>query len=898
MKRLAAWTLPLLAAAQAHAQELPASPAVEQSSAISEQEVLLFEVTLDGGTLTEALQVYEMGGGLALPVGELARLLDLNIEVRPRDRQIVGTIGSGQRPLLVDIASGTARIDTRNVSLKPGDAVAGLTDIYLSVKLIEQLLPLRVAVDNEGLVIALSATEQLPIQARLERLGRLRELSPDVDSREEVYFIGSAPALWSMPAFDVAADASLEATAPQFRRRYDVRFGADALYTNLQGYVGSDAKGRPITSRFLFERRDLDGDLLGPVGATRFSFGDVYTPSLAIGARSIGGRGVTLSTAPLQQTSVFDRVDLRGELPIGFDVELYINDVLRGGQQTPVQGRYEFLDVPLVRGLNVIRIVSYGPRGERFEDTRVVNVAGGALPKGEATFEFGVVEQETPLIDLRRKDGVAPAPGVGELRVSAGVAYGLTEKMTVIGGAALFTPGLAGERKLGTLGLRTSLLGYAVQLDGAYDDAGGHGLSIGAAGTPLGVSTIVRHAEYRNGFVDESLAAGTGGAATIRHTELTADFSVGPVIGYTFPFSLRAQRDEFADGRTALVGGLRLSTTTSKLLLSGGLDYALTTTPGLGSVDRLTGTVAASTFSQATWDLRATLDYEVLPSTRLRAFTATADRDLSERLAIRFGAGRAFVGDNDMTFQAATIVRLPFADLSLSGEYTTPRDDWRIGLQLAFGLVFDPGHRRYALARPGAATGGSAAIQAFIDRDADDRFDPGADEPVANIVASTGAGEVSTGSDGQALVTGLGYGATARLQVNLDGLDNPYVTAPPQVIEFVPRAGVVATVPYPLKPVGEVLARVQYRDANGRMTGVSAVDVRLTDAAGKTTNAATEFDGTVLFERLAAGRYRLELDPRQAERLGMRLSGPIEFTGAPDGGFVPDIVATVEFEKR
>lgn len=897
MKRWAALTLPLLAAAQAYAQEAPPAAAVNAPpvDALAEAEVLLFEVTLDRGTLSDSLQAYSLDGNVLLPMGELGRLLDLALEVRPRERQIIGRVL--QRPLLLDIASRTARVDTRSLEIGPGDAVAGLTDIYLSAKLIERLLPLRVAVDNEGLIIALTATEQLPIQAKLERLNRLRGLRPDVETSEDVLWVESTPGMLSVPAFDVALDTSLESAEPQFRRRYDVRVGADVLYTGFQGYVGSDERGRPSTSRFVFERRDREGDLLGPVGATQFAVGDVYTPSLAVGARSVGGRGVTLSTAPLEQTSVFDRVDLRGELPIGFDVELYINDILRSGQQTPVQGRYEFLDVPLVRGVNVIRIVSYGPRGERFEETRVINVAGGALPQGKFTVDVGVVQQDKPLIDLRR-GGRLVGGGEGELRASLGVAYGLTAGTTLLAGAAQFTPREGPERRLGTVGIRTSLAGFAMQIDGAYDDDGGKAIALGAAGTLLGVSSVVRHAEYRGGFVDEALPTGGDSMGLRRHSEATMDFSVGPVVGLTFPVSLRAQRDEFADGRVATIGGLRFSSSTSNVLFSAGFDVDVTQIPDARNLERLVGNFAASTFAGGVWQLRGTVDYEILPSFDIRAVALTVDRDLSDRASLRFGIGHAFGADDDnTTLQAASVFRLPFADLSLASEYTTPTDDWRVALQMAFGLVFDPFRRQYDMTRPGAGVGGNAALQAFIDRDANDRYDPQIDEPVANVRISAGRNDVTTDEEGRALLPALGYAVTTRLRLDLDGIDNPYVSSPPQTVEFMPRPGSVARIYYPLRPVGEVLARVQFRDAGGRLTGLSAVKVRAVRDGAEPVEASTEFDGTVVFDRLPAGRYRLELDPEQSARLAMKLTAPITFEIASDGGFVPDVIATVIFDR-
>ena len=77
---------------------------------------------------------------------------------------------------------------------------------------------------------------------------------------------------------------------------------------------------------------------------------------------------------------MFGWIDLRGELPLGYDVERYVNDILRSGQSTPVQGRYEFRDVPLVRGVNVIRVVAYDPRGERSEEVKDQN--GGITTPG------------------------------------------------------------------------------------------------------------------------------------------------------------------------------------------------------------------------------------------------------------------------------------------------------------------------------------------------------------------------------------------------------------------------------------------------------------------------------------------------------------------------------------
>ena len=96
---------------------------------------------------------------------------------------------------------------------------------------------------------------------------------------------------------------------------------------------------------------------------------------------------------------------------------------------------------------------------------------------------------------------------------------------------------------------------------------------------------------------------------------------------------------------------------------------------------------------------------------------------------------------------------------------------------------------------------------------------------------------------------------------------------------------------------GEVMARILYVQPDGRLVGLSAVHVRIAREGGEPVEGTTEFDGSVAFEALPAGTYRLELDPDQARRLHMRLKSPVSFTVSPDGGYLADVEAQVVFDK-
>ena len=238
------------------------------------------------------------------------------------------------------------------------------------------------------------------------------------------------------------------------------------------------------------------------------------------------------------------------------------------------------------------------------------------------------------------------------------------------------------------------------------------------------------------------------------------------------------------------------------------------------------------------------------------------------------------------------MLRLRIADIALTGDYTTRRDDWRVSLQVSFGALFDPGRRRYVATLPGAAAGASAALHAFIDADGDGRFGPG-DQPAPNVAVEGGLGRAVTAADGRALVTGLGVAPTQQVRVDITDVDSLYLVAPPPSVAFEPRAGQVLAIPYPLQPAGEVYVRVFLRRAEGE-SGLSALRIQLVRTGRPPLAGTSEFDGSVVFSGVPPGTYQLVIDPEQATRLHMRFSHPVTLSVAADE--VIEVAAEVVFE--
>lgn len=903
--------LALAAAGNSGAPEGPvapaqsAEPAREAGSAASAlpvpafgNDLLLFSVQLDGTTISEALTAYGDPADPLLPLGELSRLLEIPLDIDVGNGVASGRIGEGQRPITIDLKSGQALIGGKVVALIPPDSLITETDIYLRASLVAKLLPLRITPLADEMILTLEATEKLPLQAQRERLARMAGLAGAPEQQDEALRVAT-PYRWvGAPAFDFTSELGYNSEGGtrggRAVTRFEGRVAADLLQTGFSAWLATDDQGKPSSARVAFTRRSEDGHLLGALGGTSASAGDVFTPPQVVGARSLGGAGFVFSSQRLDEASVFQRINLRGELPLGYDAELYVNDTLRSAQRgATAQGRYEFNDIPLVRGRNALRVVLYGPRGERLERTRVINVGGGQLAAGKTTVDLGVVAQDRTLIDLSDANLSGFAKGKGDLRATFNIAHGISEKLTVAAGLSRFTDFGGASHTMGTIGTRTSLMGLAVQADLASDFGKGRAVSLGLAGRIKGVSFLGRHVEYGGGFADEANMLFDPGRAMRRYSEVVFDLAVPLPGSIGLPVSGRFERAEFTDGGQSLSARARTTANVGQTLLAIGADYSRRTQGGFSDT-RINANLGAMRLIDYKWQLRATADFRLSPGTRLDTLGFAADRAIGERYSLRLGATRNFAG-RDTALQAGFTARLPMATATLGGDWSTSQNRWRVGIQLNFGIARDPLKGRYRMTPPGPANGASAALLAFIDANANGTRDAGEDA-VPGVVIQGGGLKVATDAQGRAFVTGLGDGTTTSLRADVSGADTMFVAPPPQTIQFAARAGNVAQINYPLVPTSELVARIRFRGREGALSGLSAVKLRLVSAKGVVVQGMTEFDGTAVFDEVKPGRYALEIDPEQAVRLGMHLKEPVFVTVGADGRSI-DAAGEVAFNQ-
>jgi hypothetical protein len=858
-------------------------PIVDRPPLFSPDDLLLFEVHAAGETLSDGLGAYSSRAGVFVPLGELSRLLDLAIVVDPSRRRAEGWVASEDNRFRLDLDSRQVRAADKDFSLSATDAAFQGDEIYVRLDLLQRILPLDAKADLGDLTLTLTPRISLPFQDRLTR-ARRRIGPAGGPGQEAVTTLVTPYEAFTAPSIDINLSAGAGNHQPHRTGVYEVRAAGDLAWTGLQVFAGSDSDWRLNTLRVLATRKDPDGRIAGPFGATLASAGDTFSPTLALGARSVGGRGVAITSAPLEQLNVFDRVDLRGELPLGFEVELYVNEVLRAAQSQPIQGRYEFLQVSLAYGQNVVRLVFYGPHGERREEVRRVNVGGGQLAKGQTVYSFGAVQEGAPLFDVDGEVAPAKVAGQGQWRIAGNLSHGISASTTVSAGVSQYTPRPDDTRRVATLGVATSVGGYALQLDTAGDDAGGAAAAVGLAGRVGSASLVARHSEYAGGFIDEVQPAALGAVTALRrNTTFYADL-VARLGKADLPLSLRLGRDQFVNGERRIQVNARLSQVLGRYLISSAWDYQRVSGGAAARNEMFTGALDASVLTGGAWQMRGGLAYELAPTARLKAAVVSADRQTAERSALHLSLGHGFE-DGQTTVQAAQTWRLRPMDLSLAASYTSGIDDFRVGLQINLGLTFDPLRGRYRALGPGAASGGAVAVQSFVDSNGDGRRQAG-ERALPGVSVLGGRRPAFTDAAGEAVAGGLGDGAWAQVQIDADSIDDPYLAMPPRTFRLTPRPGRVAVARFPLTVTGEVELHVLFRRAGQTPRGLSAVKVQLVDAAGQVVaEGRSEYDGTLILEGLRPGAYAVRLDPEQARRLKLTMTAPVDLTVPATGGF-------------
>jgi hypothetical protein len=835
-------------------------------------DLLLLDVVVERSMVGASMNAYQVESAVFVPLGELARILTLAIQVDVRSLQAQGFILSPQRTFKLDLVQNQITMSGRVEAVDPSAYRIFEGDVYIDISLLENWWPVRLRADKGRQVLEVTPREQLPLQLRVLREKAARTIGRGSQAVAQLPKVGLPYTLASWPAVDhtlaLTGTRTPEASSATVTSTNYVT--GDLLGMEAAAYVSLSSaavqfqeatRSQQASARVTLGRTDPDGRALPFLSSTSFALGHVLMPGVSHLLRSsVAGLGFSVGNLPLERGTNFSTTSLQGELPPGWDVQLFFNEALVGYQAARADGRYSFTDLPLLFGENRFRLEFNGPQGQRRVETRNYNLDSSVVRPGELLYNVGA---------HRTLEGPAQAQAQWE--------YGFNQSVALHGGFALASPRLTLEgRRFGNAGARVFLDGWLLTSEHVRClscTQQSHATSFGFNRRLEDGSLTASHTRLVN-FGSEVYLAGID--PLVNSTKMRYDTALHRTTPNAIPIVAQLQ----VDNRRSGVPDARISARAGHLWRSASMSHELSwqtqarqkSTRGTFQVNRPT----------ATTSLRGQLDYQIRPQGRLENALLSADR--------RMESGRLLNVQLLHNFQrkdttVALLINQSFQAFSVRvGVSQSSSGQTVAAVQLFTSVTRDTGTNRWNFSSLPSANSGAASARVFLDRNLNGVFDPG-EAPIAGAAFFVnGAGTaVRTDTAGLAYLPRLPANRRAGISLNATSLEDSNWSPAKPGVTLMPRSGRVQTLEFPVVIAAEVDGYVQLETKN-ELKGVSDVQLELYASDGTlTSRVRSTADGYFLFSGIPPGRYTLRVAQSQIERLRLLPVAPITVNVSAEG---------------
>ena len=854
--------------AGAEAVEKKPVSVASDSWAPNEDDSWLFDVRSGQYRLGDGVRGYQTPQGICVELGDVVLALDLAVRVDKKLRRATGWVFDERRSLTIDRDAGEVRAGSQSFRLSATtirDTPAGWC---VDLDSLNNWLGVPLAADLSNAVLRIDSKDKLPFQLAAERRARAASIRPQVQ-----FDLASLPQTarpyraWATPSVDVVASAGVVSDkrgGSYVQERYEIFAAGEVVGQSFDARLSSDNEGMPDSLRMRLYRTDPQGRLLGPLKATHYGVGDVSLLSTGIVAASAPGRGAVLTNRPIERPDALDKTTFRGDLPAGWDAELYRNGQLLAFTSPNGDGRYEFIDVPLQYGANRFEIILYGPQGQIRREIRQVQVGMDSIPPQQTWYWAGFAQENADLIEFGDRRRGAFRRG---WRGTMGVERGLDTRTS----AAAYFHSLLIENvryNYGEVALRRSIGPTLLEVGGSYADNGG--LAARASWLAAFGETYVRADAMRGwgGFVSDRLTNNINGI-----TSVSVDQSIK--LGRTvLPLHFDVRQVERWSGVDSLEASARASASFRALTFTGQLDWSRTKVPvGPDPPDNLTASLLANArigrvrvrgearfaLSGANADSRMTLIGE---------WAGKGDAEWRTELGYDRGLDRA---------RAGVGYTRRFNKLQLTG-FGEVASDGSVAASLALAFSFGPkSNGGWRVSSEKLASRGQVVAEVWMDENGDGVRQPSeAALPDVPLTAGTAFVDAATDKAGRGAIDGLEPFRPVMIGIDAGSLPDPYVQPALPGVVVTPRPGVATRVLLPMAAAGEIEGSLR-RDGGNPIEGLG---VELVDAEGRVrATTITEFDGYFLFEGVAYGRYTVRLG--KASAAALRLDGAFTVSAAP-----------------
>lgn len=812
--------------------------------------------------LTTDIFVQYDGRTLFVPIIELFRILDFNVNRDLSGRNISGYLFDPKNRFSIDLDKNIIRINGKEFPLTSQDYVENDLDFFLRIDLYPTYFDLPLKFDFSLLEIMLPLNKDFPAYQAMARKKEHSKLKAKKVSLKDVRTLPYRRSMLSGGVIDWTLSTNpIGVSRTQY---FNLATGGMLLGGDFMISGGGDSREGFDSDqmRYLWHYYHSDNRYF-----TQAEVGEVYT-SGPLG-RSLSG--IKVSNKPQVRRRHFQTIDLTKYLGDGWEVELLVDGSLTDFTRTDQNGMYSF-NIDIFYGASSIELKMYGPNGEFRTEQMDIRVPHNLIPKGE--FEYGMII------------GKGKAPFENNFYSQLGNYYGVTNQLTV---------------------------GFSADMPLKSDTIEKTNMALEAVFQPVRNMTLNAYAVpgYTYGgsfnFTQPSLVNISGGYKIFDTTSIRNRMGQVDRSNFAVSSSFRVFGRSF---NVRLNGSLSRYSNFNSL----NANFGFSGRPPLMHVIYI-GKYKQTSFAESPLINKSYIS-QMIASTKLYSWIRPQmrlDYDHTEKEIIKYGvylarrifrSGQLTVSFERNALTASNTFMATFNIFTNFASFTSRLIS--TGSQTALSQV-QKGSVRYNQAmgrvhfnRYKGIGFGSAILRPFMDNNFNGVFDQN-DEYIPGLKAKMqGAGGRPVGDDRMYYYDRLRPYDEYILQIDKYSLDNPLLKPTNENYRVRFNPNVVTTIDVPLVIAGELNGMVKRKLTHG-LAGIGGIKILLLNmGTGQLTEITTFNNGEYYYLGLIPGDYQARVDPNQLDKYGYNADPVvIDFTvEAVTGGSIVDDINFVLLPRK
>lgn len=773
----------------------------------------------------------------------------------------------------MDLSQGFVQVAGTRMDVDPSEWFRQDGEIFIATEAIFRWMGIEALIESEVLLLELESIDPFPVEERIARrktrLGEDdRPTEPQLPRADNPYRIASVPVADVSLAFTVRKESGEMARTTSTQ---SILTSGDLFGLNTNTFTTMDRDKGITAFRFDAGQKSETDDLLGPLRAREFRFGDVIPTDLSGTGNAEQSIGMRITNSAEGEIAGTTTRTFEGDVPPDWDVELYDGAQLIAFQTVGATGRYKFSGVDLFAGENDFRLVFYGPQGEVREETVSIPIDLADVGADKRLYDVSLTLNNVNTYSL-----VPPEDddeGTPHLVVSyeQGIHDGLSAN--------------AGFRTQQTNGLRKALAKGGI---------------VARVGQTLFNADIVADEELETSFL--TVARRAFGEHDVRISNFLATSGFDPDNSTDDPIVLRNQINvrgpilkwdnreitySLASTVNELAGGtnnMNVNFSQNMRLGRFTLGHALTFSRSLNEdgQNQSFNSLFSARSSIGQTRIRASAGFDYEPAARWSGVNLVINRYLSKTVQVELELDQDL---NPNKTEATARLNWNNDHFVLSPRITyNSNQELVAGVNMRFGLAYDEFSRSVTMTRQ--SMGGKGAVHAFVylDRDGNRKFD-GKDEPLPDVkvMGVQIPRSEKTDQDGVAFIHDFPEYEATDVVVDQSTLGDPYYVVGFEGLSIYPRAGVPVKIEFPVHLSGELDGSV-FKPGPKGLQAASGLRLQLFDTKGQAVmSTLSAFDGYYVASVIPPGDYLLMVNPDDLQGTGLRQPWPRKIHIGYDG---------------